>query len=324
MKAAIIPAAGKSPFFGSFAEPSASEGMELITVSASALSQFSKARSSGAHYSSGGVFPSVPGVDGVGTTRDGKRVYFVLPEPPFGALAEKSLVRSGLCIAIPDGLDDITAAALANPGMSSWAALTERAHLKRGETVLINGATGSTGRLAIQIAKHLGAAKIIATGRNRNELQELLSLGADAVIPFTLDATNPAGVMEYEQALIAEFARGIDVVLDYLWGTSAKMILSAIAKAIEDGSPVRFVQVGSASGEDSIELPAAALRSSTVQLMGSGLKSVPVAKLLEAIRNVFDAAIPAKLEIAVKTMPLSAITEAWEAPTKPRIVITIP
>jgi NADPH:quinone reductase-like Zn-dependent oxidoreductase len=230
MKAAIVTAAGKSPTFGEFNEPVATPGAELITVSASALSQFSKSRSSGTHYSSEGAFPAVAGADGVGRTADGRRVYFVLPEAPYGALAEKCLVRANQCVEVPNGLDDVTASAMANPGMSAWAALIERAALKPGETVLVNGATGSAGRLAVQLAKYLGAGKVIATGRNESELQELLSLGADAVIPFTLGAVHPSGEKNYEQALKEVFAQGINVVVDYLWGESAKTVIIAIAK----------------------------------------------------------------------------------------------
>jgi NADPH:quinone reductase-like Zn-dependent oxidoreductase len=324
MKAAIITAAGKTPVYGNFDEPVASEGKELITVSTSALSQFSMSRSSGSHNSSDAAFPSVAGADGVGRTADGRRVYFVLPEAPYGALAEKSLVDADHCVAVPDGLDETTAAAIANPGMSAWAALVERAHLKPGETVLVNGATGTAGRIAVQLAKYLEAGKVIGTGRNESDLAELLPLGADAVIPFALGPSLPLGAKQYEQGLIAEFARGIDIVIDYLWGESAKTVIVAIAKAVEDAHPVRFVHVGAASREEIIELPGAALRSSAVQLMGSGIKSVPFPKLLDAIKNVFDAAVPAKLQIQIKTVPLSAIEENWGAPGKPRIVVTIP
>jgi NADPH:quinone reductase-like Zn-dependent oxidoreductase len=322
MKAAIITAAGKSPIYGDFREPVASEGTELILVRASALSQFSKSRSSGAHYSSEGMFPSVAGADGVGRTADGRRVYFVLPEAPFGALAEQSLVRSKQCVAVPDGLDDVAAAAIANPGMSAWAALMERARLQSGETVLVNGATGCAGRLAVQLAKHLGAGKVIATGRNEAELKELASLGADAIIPFSMSAS--LGANNYEEALIAEVSRGIDVVIDYLWGESAKTVIVAIAKAVADAHLVRFVHVGGASREENIQLPGAALRSSAIQLMGSGAKSVSFRKLLDAIRNIFDATVPANLQIATKRMPLSDIEKAWDLPGKPRIVCTIP
>ena len=324
MKAGIITAAGKPPVYGDFKEPVASQGRELITVTASALSHFSKSRSSGSHYSSDGAFPAVAGADGVGRTAEGRRVYFALPEAPYGALAERSLVRAQQCVAVPDGVDDVTAAAIANPGMSAWAALVERAQLQPGETVLVNGATGTAGRLAVQLAKYLGAGKVIATGRNETELQDLLSLGADVAIPFSLGADHPQGAKHHEQALRAEFAHGINVVIDYLWGESARTIIVAIAKTVEDATPVRFVHVGGASREENIELPGAALRSSAIQLMGSGLKSVPFAKLLDSIRNVFEAIEPAKLQIATRTVPLSAIEKSWEDATgKPRVVFTI-
>jgi NADPH:quinone reductase-like Zn-dependent oxidoreductase len=266
----------------------------------------------------------VAGAEGVGRTAAGRRVYFVLPEAPYGGLAEKSLVDSEHCVAIPDGLDDATAAAIANPGMSAWAALVERARLQPGETVLINGATGTAGRLALQLAKYLGAGKIIGTGRNESELKELASLREDLAIPFRIDIGDAAGAKQYEYALMAEFARGIEVVIDYLWGESAKTVIVAIAKAVEDAKPVRFVHVGGASREENIELPGAALRSSVIQLMGSGLKSVPLPKLLNSIGNAFVAAMPAKPQIATNIVPLSAIEDSWGAPGKPRIVVTIP
>src|SRR3984957_2156501 len=237
MKAGIITTAGKPPVYGDFKEPVASQGRELINVTASALSHFSKSRSSGSHYSSDGVFPVVAGADGVGRTAEGRRVYFALPEAPYGALAERSLVRAQQCVAVPDGVDDVTAAAIANPGMSAWAALVERAHLQPGETVLVNGATGTAGRLAVQLAKYLGAGKVIGTGRNESELKELLSLGVDVVLPFTPGASHIQGGKQYEQAVMAELAHGIDVVIDYLWGESAKAVIVAIAKAVEDARP---------------------------------------------------------------------------------------
>src|SRR5580658_6678692 len=105
MKAAVVTAAGKTPVYGDFPTPIAKTGEELIAVRASALSQFSKSRASGSHYSSDGGFPAVAGSDGVGLTEDGRRVYFVLPEAPFGALAELCTVQSNHCVEIPDSLD---------------------------------------------------------------------------------------------------------------------------------------------------------------------------------------------------------------------------
>jgi NADPH:quinone reductase-like Zn-dependent oxidoreductase len=323
MKAAIIQKADAKPIYGNFAEPTPAEGAEIVTVTASALSQFSKSRSSGSHYSSDAEFPVIAGADGVGITADGRRIYFVLPVAPYGALAEKTLVRPKLTVPVPDELDDVTAAAIANPGMSAWAALVERAVLKRGETVLINGATGSAGRLAVQIAKYLGAGKVIATSRNEKELEELKSIGADVIVPFDLGLLHPTGGKQYEEALKAAIADGVNVVLDYLWGKSARTVMAAIVRTIEDATPVRFVHIGGASGEDSIDLPGAALRSSSIQLMGSGLKSVSLERLLAAVANVFAITKTANLQIATRTLPPSSVEEAWDAPSKPRVVVTI-
>jgi NADPH:quinone reductase-like Zn-dependent oxidoreductase len=324
MKAAVVTAAGKTPVYGDFDTPLAKAGEELISVRASALSQFSRSRASGSHYSSGGEFPAVAGADGVGITQDGRRVYFALPDAPFGALAEICPVRSNQCVELPESLDEITAAAIANPGMSAWTALVERAHLVAGETVLVNGATGTAGRLAVQLAKHLGAGKIIATGRNPHELEEVKQLGADIVIPFTLDMPHPSGAKDYENALKQVFASGINVVIDYLWGESAKTVMVAIAKAVDDGTPVRFVHVGGASREENIKLPGAALRSSAIMLMGSGVKSVRLPVLLQAISSVFEAVQPAGLKIATTVVPLSEVEGLWEkAAGKPRLVFAI-
>jgi NADPH:quinone reductase-like Zn-dependent oxidoreductase len=324
MKAAVVTAAGKTPVYGDFDTPMAKMGEELIAVRASALSPLARSRVSGSHYSSSGEFPAVAGVDGVGVTPDGRRVYFAMPDAPYGALAEFCPVKSKRCIEIPDSLDDITAAAIANPGMSAWAALVERAHLVAGETVLVNGATGTAGRLAVQLAKHLGTGKVIATGRNAEELEEVKQLGADIVIPFTLGMLHPAGAKEYESALKQVFASGIDVVVDYLWGESAKTVIVAIAKTADEAKPVRFVHVGGASREENIELPGAALRASAIILMGSGIGSVRASVLLQAIKSVFEAVQPAGLKIATKVVSLSEVEGVWDkAAGKPRVVFPI-
>jgi len=322
VKAAIVTSAGTKPTFGDFQSPLWREGLESITVTAAALTNLTKGRAAGSHYSADSHYPFVPGVDGVGTLGNGRRVYFAMPEAPFGAMAEQTLVDPGRTIILPDNLDDVSAAALANPGMSCFAALMERAHFHAGEAVLINGATGSAGFVAVQVAKQLGARKVIVTGRNVQELESLLSLGADVVIPFDLRPENLQGVEQFEHALTATFVDGLDVVVDYLWGTSARTIIVAVAKAVEDAHPVRFVQVGEASREP-VELPAAALRSSAIEIMGSGLKSVPLPKLLEGIRRTFDLAAHGKLYLPTKVVPLSAVTENWDASGRPRLVFTL-
>src|SRR5271154_5503519 len=184
MKAAIVVEAGKTPIYGDFQEPVPANGEVLVTVRGAALSNVVKSRASGTHYSSSGQLPFVVGIDGVGRLEDGRRVYFALPRAPFGSMSEKTVIRPSQCVSLPDDLEDVTAAAIANPGMSAWAAFKERARLMPGETVLVNGATGTAGRLAVQIAKYMGARKVVATGRNAEALESLSVLGADVTIPL--------------------------------------------------------------------------------------------------------------------------------------------
>ena len=316
MKAAIVVEAGQPPVYGDFREPVPANGEVVVTVSAAALSNVVRSRASGRHYSSSGQLPFVVGIDGAGRLEDGRRVYFVLPKAPFGSMSEKTLVLPSQCISLPDDLDDITAAAIANPGLSSWAALRERARLEAGECVLVNGATGTAGRLAVQIAKYLGAKKVVATGRNPEALQTLAAVGADVTIPLG-DAFEDAVQEQFE-------GDGIDVVLDYLWGQSAENIIIAGAKGGKDAVPIRFVHIGSVSGPD-ITLPGAALRSSAITLMGSGIGSIPLENLLKSILELMQATIPGGFEIATKTVPLSDVEQAWSEPdSKLRTVFQIP
>jgi len=304
MKAAVVRGAGLAPAYGDFAEPVAAAGEHRITVAATAISQVARSRASGAHYSSSGAFPFVAGIDGVGRLDDGRRVYFAMPRAPHGSMAERTVVGSAQCVALPAGIDDVAAAAIANPGMSSWAAYTERARLKVGETVLVNGATGTAGRLAVQIARHFGAGKIIATGRDADALRSVAALGADVTIPLV---GNEAAL---EDSFRQQFAAGVDVVIDYLWGRSAECLLMAGAKAGAEAVPIRFVQIGSASGTD-ITLPSAVLRASAIELMGSGIGSIPLDRLIAAVGGLLQAAVPGGFKIAVNPIPLSEVEQAW-------------
>jgi NADPH:quinone reductase-like Zn-dependent oxidoreductase len=314
MKAAIVFEAGRTPVYGDFAEPVVGDGEVRVHVTAAALSNLAKGRVSGTHYSASVEVPFVVGVDGVGRLDDGRRVYFILPKPPLGSMSERAVVREEQCIALPDELDDVTAAAIANPGMSGWAALAERAKFVSGETVLVNGATGMAGRVAVQIAKYMGAKKIIATGRNVAVLESLKLIGADVTIPLTEDGDA------LEEAFRSQFVDGIDVVLDYLYGQSAERLLVEGAKA---GASLRFVQIGSMSGPD-IKLPGSILRSAPITLMGSGLGSVPNDRLARCISDLMQAAVPGGFEIATHTIPLSEVEETWStAPMTPRTVYLV-
>jgi NADPH:quinone reductase-like Zn-dependent oxidoreductase len=317
MKAAIVTKAGATPVYGDFNEPRPSTGEVRIAVTAAALSPVVKSRASGAHYSATTAFPFVVGIDGVGRLDDGRRVYFILPKAPLGSMAEQTVVASSHCVPLPDGLDDATAAAIANPGLSSWAAFKERARFKAGETVLVNGATGTSGRLAVRIAKFLGARKVVATGRNAAALEALKPLGADATI--ALDGNWEAT----EAAFREHITNGVDVVLDYLWGKSAEHLLAAIAKSSQEGVPIRFVQIGHSSGAN-ITLSAPTLRSAAIELMGSGLGSVALPRIVKTVDELMHAAVKGHFEIATRPVPLAEVERTWPADTgTPRIVFTI-
>lgn len=301
MKAAVVFDLNEGPIWADFTEPQPAAGYTLIDVRAAAISHVVKGRASGRHYSFDGTLPFVVGIDGVGMTSDGQRVYFAFPSAPFGSMAQRAPVALQNCLPLPDALDDISAAAMANPGMSAWAALVKRAQFQAGETVLINGATGSAGQLAVQIARYLGAKKIIATGRNA---QALTALAADECINLTAD----------EQTINAQFATAsagqIDVVVDYLWGRSAELLLPILAKYTPGDKPVRYVQVGSLAGAD-IGLNGAVLRAAPLQLMGSGIGSLSMPQLLAATGEMLQAAVPGHFTIATTPLPLRDVAAAW-------------
>ncbi|MBV8154498.1 MAG: zinc-binding alcohol dehydrogenase family protein [Candidatus Eremiobacteraeota bacterium] len=313
MKAAVVTAPGALPVYGDFEDPVSQKGKHVLRVTAAPLTPLARLRASGAHYTQHAQYPFVPGADGVGVTDEGRRLYFMFPEAPFGAMAERCIVDEASCIDLPQNLADDMAAALANPSMSSWAALRDRARLQAGETVLINGATGTAGRLAVRIAKHLGAGRVVATGRRVELFDELERLGADETIELTADADA------LRAAFAALYRQGVDVVLDYLWGASAEALLAS-AVAGPQGRPIRYVQIGSISG-DPISVPSAALRSSSLELMGSGFGSLSIDSVRGAITSVFESANETRLPISVRRMPLSEVSKAWtESEVDGRIV----
>ena len=310
MYAAVVHAFDAPPRYTNFADPAAAEGESPVTVSAAGLHPIVKALASGTHYGSTGELPFEPGVDGVGRLENGSRVFFGISRAPYGTFAERGLAADWTCIPLPEGLDDATAAGIANPAMSSWVALTERAKFLAGESVLILGATGVAGRLAVQIAKRLGARRVIAAGRNPQALDMLKELGADAVI--SLDQEHDPLVAEFR----GEYAgAGVDVVLDYLWGQPAECVLEAISQKglRKAASRVRFIQIGESAGR-TISLPAATLRSSGLELLGSGFGSASLNQIRAAVESFFKIAAREPFKFNVKTAPLSEIEALWNTP----------
>lgn len=308
MKAAVLHQFGTPPRFEDFPDPTPEKDEVIVQVKAASLTPISKMRASGSHYDSYPELPVVCGVDGVGLLDDGTRVYCGGCRPPYGMMAQRTVVPRFWCVPLPDGVDDLTAAALPNPAFSSWLALLFRAHLQPGETVLVLGATGVAGKLAVQIAKHLGAGRVVAAGRNERVLQTLLDLGADAII--SLDQPD----QRLSEAFVRE-ARTIrfDIVLDYLWGHPAEVLLDAFTghDVLAEASRSRFVSIGEMAGA-TISLPSGALRSSGLELYGSGGGSIAKEAIFETFPQLWALAAGGKLRIETEPVPLAEVVDAWQ------------
>lgn len=303
MKAAVVNVLGQPPHYQDFPEPTPKQGEALIHVRAAGLHPIVKALAAGSHYASTGELPMVPGIDGVGTLDDGRRVYFGFARKPWGTMSELSVAPVARCLPLPDNIEDVQAAALVNPGMSAWLSISERAGLRQGENVLILGATGVAGQLAIQVARYLGAARIVAVGRN-----------LDALASENLDAS--ISLLQSEDAIrdafSAEVKKGIDVVIDYLWGRPTELLLESLTRGFDPDASraTRLIELGDSAGKN-ITLPGATLRSIDLKLLGGGFGSVPLQRILESIPTLFKLAAEGTLNVAVEPMPLAEVESAW-------------
>lgn len=323
MKAAVMYQKGEMPQYTEIPEPVAQNEHEvLITVKAAAIKHLDKKQASGKHYSTTDKAQQarVVGGDGTGMLADGTRVYAIGVN---GMIAEKAVVDRRKIVPLPDGIDDAVAAALPNAVAGSAMALRFRAGMEPGETVLINGATSFTGKMAVQIAKHYGARKIIVTGRNEETLQALLAWGADEIISLKQDDEQFTAQLKAIHA-----ATPVDVIIDYLWGHSAELILSALKGNGSFTHKVRFVTVGAMSG-DIIQLSAEILRSVDLQLSGSGLGSWTKEEMQQLfaviLPEMFELAAHNKLHVETVKVYLADIEQLWdmEVTHGKRLVVTL-
>lgn len=319
MNAAVVHKLGEPPRCESFPEPVAGDNEVLVEVRAASLKPVDKQVAGGTHYASPSAVPFICGTDGVGYLSGGQRVFFGGCRPPYGAMAQRTVVPSAFVFPVPAALKDEVAAAIPNPGVSAWLALTFRAKLARGENVLILGATGVTGRLAIRIAKLLGAGRVVAAGRNQQALQSLSQVGADASI--RLDVAEK----ELQESFLREAgASGFQVVIDYVWGRPTEAFLSAItARTFATmGIETRLIQAGE-SAAPTISLPAAVLRSTALTILGTA--GIPDRQILtDALQQVMNHAAKGDLQIDVNPVPLAEIAKAWNSDQSGRRTVLIP
>ncbi|MDT5179057.1 MAG: hypothetical protein QOJ95_3255 [Mycobacterium sp.] len=323
MKAAVVEQWGHPPVYTDQPEPLVRDGAVVATVEASALTNLTRGLMSGKHYASKEIdLPAIPGVDGVARLEDGTRVYAGAVKP-YGMMAERTLVDPGGALVLPDDVDSITAAAIPNPGMSAWMSLEYAAAVSPGDNVLVLGATGVTGAIAVQLAKSaFGAGRVVVVGRDTARLDWLRTVGADDSI-----ALKSESLSERVAALHAE--RPFDAVLDYLWGEPAEQTLTALASSHPAAHfhATRFVQIGSMAGM-TIDLPAGILRSTGITLSGIGIGSVPPDVMArartEALPRMFDMIAKGELHLRTQARPLADVERVWGAaePAGTRVVLT--
>ncbi len=275
-----------------------------------------RSQADGSHYSSTDELPVIPGIDGVGRGPDGRVRYFVLPDTTRGSMAERTVVDERRSILLPEDADVIALAAAMNPAMSSWVALRRRIDFRAGQRVLVLGATGNAGRLAIQVARHLGASAVVAAGRDRRRLATLGAVGATATVALDADPDTVA-----EQ--LAEGARDVDVVLDYLWGEPAVRAMVALVTAPGPREkPLTWVQIGSVAGR-SAAIPSAALRAARLEIVGSGQGSVTTAKILAELPTLAREISAGRFTVDAQPVPLADVEQVWRTHAYPnqRVVL---
>jgi NADPH:quinone reductase-like Zn-dependent oxidoreductase len=319
MHAAVVHKLGNPPRFGQFAEPVAGANEVVVQVLAASLKPVDRQMVAGSHYASPRSLPFICGMDGVGRLESGERVFFGGCRAPYGAMAQRTVVPKEFVFRIPAALSDEAAAALPNPGVSAWLTLSYRAKLRPGEHVLVLGATGVTGQLAVKIAKLLGAGRVVAAGRNQQILQSLLQAGADAIIRLDVP------IAEIKESFAKEAGESsYQVVIDYLWGQPTEAFLSAITSAgfAAIGAETRLIQVGESAGPN-ISLSAAVLRSTALTIQGTA--GIPPGDVLfDALQKVMSHGANGDFHLASQRVPLSEVEMAWERSEPGTRIVFIP
>lgn len=312
MKAALIHSSDQPPHYADVAEPAPpGPGQLLVEVLAAGLHHLTRGHAAGTHYAGGARLPAIAGVDGVGRGADGSLHYFVQGAGLPGTMAERTVIAPDRSVALPGDADPVTVAAAMNPAMAAWLALRCRVSFQPGQKLLVLGATGSAGRMAVQIGRLLGASDIVATGRDQRKLAALAALGATHTVALG-------------DARIGSFAAEADVVLDFVWGGVAMGVLrQLLEQRSERSGPLSWIHVGSMAGDDAV-IPGALLRRAPVQILGSGMGSVPARRIVAELPALAGHIARGDLRIDARAVPLSQVEQAWNdsGHADARLVIT--
>jgi NADPH:quinone reductase-like Zn-dependent oxidoreductase len=280
------------------AEPAPAAGRTLVRVSAAALNPVDLAIAAGRFYMPIPDPPFVSGAEAAGTVAasavhpEGARVWCLAMTGTFGELAS---APDDLVAPLPDGVSDELAAALGIAGLAGWMPVRRRGALVAGETVVVLGASGVVGQVAVQAARAGGAARVVAVARSEAGRWRALALGADAAVP-----TGP----DLSAELRAACGGGADLVIDALWGPSAAAAIGVLRRG------GRLVQVGSAESQTA-ELVGGPLRGGRLDIRGFSVFSERPADVVAAYGELAAAAARGEIRIDLEAVPLEQAPEAW-------------
>ena len=292
MRAAILREYGSVPELGEFDEPAGT----VADVLAAGLNPIDLRLASGELARP--PLPAVAGKEGIALL-GGRRVYF----DSGGAFAERVALDPAEVVDVPDALEDAHAVCFGVAGLAAWIALEQRAQVREGETVLILGASGTVGMIAVQVARRLGAGRVVAAARNKARLERARELGADSTV--TLEASGAALTACLREAAGGDF----DVVFDPLWGPPAAAAIEALAHR------GRLVQLGQSAGAIA-SLTSSPIRFRELSILGHTNFASPFAERRAALERMFALAASGELVADYEELPLDALADAWRRQAK--------
>jgi NADPH2:quinone reductase len=306
VRVAILPAYQASPELGERPEPQVADGKAVVELRAAALNPADLAIASGSFPAGSPPLPYVPGIEGVGLVLQsdrfspGTRVWASgrgLGVGYDGTFSERFVALDDVLIEVPAAADDLLAASLGQVGLAAWMPLSWLAPVRPGESVLVLGATGNVGSVAVQVAKLLGAGRVVGVGRDEARLELLPELGADGVVALGGD--------DFRDRLAAAVDDGSPtLVVDTLWGPP----LEAAAAVAAPGA--RIVHLGQSAGANAT-IASGLVRGKQLQIFGYSNFAVPSAALAQGYRDLIEHAVAGRIRLRAEAVPLERVGEAW-------------
>ena len=301
MRAAVVGELGQPPSPGELPEPSPGDGEVVLEVLAAPLNPVDVAVSKGAFYGGHPELPYVPGAEVVGRVRGSGEVVWAfgagLGLTRNGGMAELAAVPEERLVRVPEGADPALAGALGIAGLAGWIPLAVRTPVREGETVLILGATGTVGLVAVQVARLLGAGRIVAAGRSEEGLARARERGADAVVPL--------GDSFQDDLREAVGDGALTLIFDPLWG-------EPLVASLEVAAPrARIVHLGQSAGPTAT-LASGTVRGKELELFGHSNFAVPMDVLRREYDRLVRHAEAGEIRVDVESIQLDEVATAWE------------